>query len=122
MTAEAAVAIVDALGKMVTTGEGLDQSAGPVGIVSLVAEETSQGGFPVYLNLAVFISINLGLMNLLPIPGLDGSRLIFLAIEGIRRKPVDQRIEAYIHLAGYALLIGLMLFFTFQDIRRLFGA
>ncbi len=121
LTAEAAVAIVDALGKMVTTGEGLDQSAGPVGIVSMVAQATRSGGLPVYLQLAMFISINLGLMNLLPIPGLDGSRIIFLALEGVRRKPVDQKIEAYIHLAGYVLLLGLMLFFTFQDVRRLFG-
>ncbi len=120
LTAESAVAIVQALGKMVTTGEGLDQSAGPVGIVSLVAEETRTGGFPVYLNLAVFISINLGLMNLLPIPGLDGCRLIFLLIEAIRGKPVDQKVEAIIHLLGYALLFALLIFFTFQDVRRLF--
>ena len=120
LTATNAVAIVDALGKMVTTGEGLDQSAGPVGIVSLVAQETRTGGLPVYLHLAVFISINLGLMNLLPIPGLDGCRLIFLLIEAIRRKPVDQKIEAVIHLIGYAFLLCLMLLFTFQDVRRLF--
>ena len=121
LTADAAVAIVKALGKLVTTGEGLDQSAGPVGIVSMVAQETRTGGLPVYLQLAMFISVNLGLMNLLPIPGLDGSRLIFLAIEGVRGKPVNQNVEAMIHLAGYVLLLGLMLFFTFQDVRRLFG-
>ncbi len=120
LTANNAVAIVNALGKMVTTGEGLNQSAGPVGIVSLVAQETRSGGMPVYLQLAVFISINLGLMNLLPIPGLDGCRLVFLVIEAIRRKPVDQKIEAVIHLIGYAFLLCLMLFFTFQDVRRLF--
>jgi regulator of sigma E protease len=120
LTAANAVAIVKALGKMVTTGEGLDQSAGPVGIVSMVAEETRNGGLPVYLHLAVFISINLGLMNLLPIPGLDGCRIIFLLIEWVRRKPVDQKIEAIVHLCGYALLLGLMLFLTFQDVRNLF--
>ncbi len=119
MTADAAVAIIDALGKMVTTGEGLDQSAGPVGIVDMVAKQTRTGGLPVYLQLAMFISINLGLMNLLPIPGLDGSRIIFLLIEGVRGKPVDQKVEAIIHLAGYVLLLGLMLFFTFQDVGRL---
>ncbi|MBE5815983.1 MAG: site-2 protease family protein [Clostridiales bacterium] len=120
LTAQNAVAIVQALGKMVTTGEGLDQSAGPVGIVNLVAQETRTGGLPVYLQLAVFISINLGLMNLLPIPGLDGCRIIFLVIEMIRRKPVDQKIEAIVHLCGYALLLGLMIFFTVQDVRNLF--
>lgn len=120
MTVEKAVAIAQALGKLVTTGEGLDQSAGPVGIVNLVAQETRTGGVPVYLELAVFLSINLGLMNLLPIPGLDGCRIIFLLIEWVRRKPVNQKIEAIVHLCGYVLLLGLMLFLTFQDVRRLF--
>ncbi len=120
LTAEAAVAIVQALGKLVTTGEGLNESAGPVGIVSMVAQETRTGGLPVYLQLAMFISVNLGLMNLLPIPGLDGSRLIFLLIEGVRGKPVPQNVEAIIHLLGYVFLLGLMVFFTFQDVARLF--
>lgn len=60
-------------------------------------------------------------MNLLPIPGLDGSRLIFMVIEAIRRKPVNQRIESIVHLCGYALLLGLMVFCTYQDVLRLFG-
>ena len=68
----------------------------------------------------MLISVNLGLFNLLPIPGLDGSRLIFLAIEGIFRKPVPRKIEAYIHMAGYLLLIGFMLFVTFQDVTKIF--
>ena len=116
----AATAVLDALGKMITTGEGLDQTSGPVGVVQLVAEQTKQGGLEIFLYLTVLISINLGLMNLLPIPGLDGSRLVFMAIEAVRGKPVGQKIEAAIHLAGYALLLGLMLFFTFKDVLRLF--
>ena len=114
-------AIIDALGKMVTTGEGFNETTGPVGIVQLVAEQTQRGGLEVFMNLFVIISINLGLMNLLPIPGLDGSRIVFMLIEGIRRKPVSQRTEANVHLCGYALLLGLMLFFTFRDVTRLFG-
>lgn len=117
---EAATVILDALGKLVTTGEGLDQTAGPVGVVQMVAEQTRQGGLEIYLYLTVIISINLGLMNLLPIPGLDGSRLIFMAIEAVRRKPVSQKVESMIHLAGYALLLALMLFFTFKDVLRIF--
>lgn len=116
----ASTAIIDSLGKLVTTGEGLDQTSGPVGVVQLVAEQTQQGGLETYLYLTVLISINLGLMNLLPIPGLDGSRLIFMALEAIRRKPVPQKVEAYVHLSGYALLLTLMLFFTFKDVLRLF--
>ena len=86
----------------------------------MVAEQTQQGGLEIYLYLTVIISINLGLMNLLPIPGLDGSRLIFMAIEAVRRKPVSQKVESMIHLAGYALLLGLMVFFTFKDVLRIF--
>ena len=108
------------ISKIVTTGEGLDQTSGPVGVVQLVAEQTRQGGLEIFLYLAVIISINLGMMNLLPIPGLDGSRLVFMAIEAVRRKPVSQKIESIIHLCGYALLLGLMLFFTFKDVLRLF--
>lgn len=117
---DASTAIVDALGKLVTTGEGLDQTSGPVGVVQLVAEQTQQGGLEIFLYLMVLISINLGLMNLLPIPGLDGSRLIFMLIEAVRRKPVEQKIESMIHLAGYALLLGMMMFFTFKDVLRIF--
>lgn len=118
---QASVAIVDALGKLFTTGEGLNDAAGPVGVVSLVAQQTQQGGLEIYLYLLVILSINLGLMNLIPIPGLDGSRLIFMIIEAIRRKPVNQKIEAGVHLCGYVLLFGLMIFFTFKDVLRLFG-
>ncbi|MDD3334879.1 MAG: M50 family metallopeptidase [Eubacteriales bacterium] len=118
---QASVAIVGALGKLVTTGEGLDQTAGPVGVVQLVAEETRQGGLEIYLSLIVMISINLGLMNLIPIPGLDGSRLVFMLLEALRGRPVSQRIESSIHLCGYVLLFGLMIFFTFKDVLRIFG-
>ena len=118
---QASVAIVESLGKLFTTGEGLNDAAGPVGVVSLVAQQTQQGGLEIYLYLLVIISINLGLMNLIPIPGLDGSRLIFMLIEAIRRKPVNQKIEAGVHLCGYVLLFGIMIFFTFKDVLRLFG-
>lgn len=117
----ASTAILDALGKLITTGEGINETAGPVGLVQMVAEQTRTGGLEIFLNLAVIISINLGLMNLLPIPGLDGSRLVFMLIEVIRRKPVSRAVESTVHLAGYALLLGLMVFFTFKDVGRLFG-
>ena len=117
---DASGAILGALGKMVTTGEGFDQTTGPIGVVQTVAEYTQQYGFQQYLYLAVIISINLGLVNLLPIPGLDGSRIVFMLIEAVRRKPVKQKTEAIIHMCGYALLFGLMIFFTFRDVVRLF--
>ena len=80
-----------------------------------------QGGLSAYVQLLVLISINLGLMNLLPIPGLDGSRLVFGLVEVIRRKPVPPEKEATVHLIGMVFLFGLMIFFTFKDIMRLFG-
>ena len=116
---EAATVILDSLGKLVTTGEGLDQTAGPVGVVQMVAEQTKQGGLEIYLYLTVIISINLGLMNLLPIPGLDGSRIVFHLIEAVRGKPIKPEREAMVHLIGMVFLLGLMIFFTYKDIVRL---
>ena len=89
--------------------------------MSLVSEEVQEGGLSAYVQLLVLISINLGLMNLLPIPGLDGSRLIFGLVEVIRRKPVPPEKEAMVHLIGMVFLFGLMIFFTFKDIMKLFG-
>ncbi|MBQ8313998.1 MAG: site-2 protease family protein [Clostridia bacterium] len=112
--------IITALKDLVTTGEGLDQTAGPVGVVSMVSQQVAVGGFETFLNYLVVISINLGIMNLLPIPGLDGSRLIFMTIEAIRRKPIAPQKEATVHLIGMLFLFAVMIFFTFKDILRLF--
>ncbi len=113
--------ILESLKKLVTTGEGLEETSGPVGVVSLVSQEVQRGGLPVFFDLLVIISINLGIMNLLPIPGLDGSRLIFLVLEGIRGKPVPPKYESMVHAAGFILLMLLMLFLTWRDISRLLG-
>ena len=114
-------AIIGALKNLVTTGEGLEDTAGPVGVVTMVTEGVRTGGFEAFLNLLVVISINLGIMNLLPIPGLDGSRFLFMVVEAVRRKPVPPQKEAMVHLCGYVLLFGIMIFFTFKDVMRLFG-
>ena len=111
--------ILRALRALVTTGEGLDQTSGPIGVVSLVSEEVRAGGFEAFLNLLVVISINLGIMNLLPIPGLDGSRFLFLVLEAIRRKPLPAKREAMVNMVGMALLLALMVFFTYKDIAKL---
>ena len=111
--------ILDAVKRLITTGQGLEESAGPVGIVQLIAEETQRSGLTSYAELLVLISVNLGLFNLFPIPGLDGSRLIFLAVEGVRRKPIPRRAEAWVHTAGFVLLMGLMVVMTYKDILRI---
>ncbi|MFH1879855.1 MAG: M50 family metallopeptidase [Bacillota bacterium] len=117
----ASTAIAQSLGRLIFHGEGAQDVSGPVGVVQIIAEQTQAGGAYMYLSLAVLISINLGLLNLLPIPGLDGSRFLFLLAEAVRRKPVNRKLESAIHMAGFALLFGLMILFTFRDIRRLFG-
>ena len=123
----AAGTILTGLRDLVTTGRGLEDSSGPVGIIQLIAEETQtaaqtsrSAAWLTYAQLLVLISVNLGLFNLIPIPGLDGSRLIFLLIEAIRRKPVPQKVEAYVHTAGYLLLVGLMLVMTYKDVLKIF--
>jgi regulator of sigma E protease len=98
----------------------VSELSGPVGIVSGIGQAASFGIFSV-LNLIALISINLGVANLLPIPALDGGRLVFTVIEMIRRKPIDAELEGKIHFIGFALLLCLMLFVTFFDIKRLFG-
>ena len=117
---EAGGAILGALKRLVTTGEGIEETGGPIRIIQLVTEETQANGFWAYISLLILISVNLGLMNLLPIPGLDGSRILFLLFEGIMRRPVNRKVETYIHLGGYVLLFGLFLVLTYRDILNLF--
>lgn len=105
---------------LVTTGEGLDQTSGIVGAVSVISQQISADGFYAFIGALVMLSINLGVMNLLPIPGLDGSRLIFQMIEAVCRKPVNPKYEAMIHLAGMVFLFAVMIFFTYRDILNLF--
>ena len=113
-------AILNALKNLVTRGEGLEQMSGPVGVIRVIAQQTQAYKLMGYLNMLIMISINLGLVNLLPIPGLDGGRIVFVLYEIIFRRPVNRRVESYIHLAGYALLLGLILFFTFHDLTNIF--
>ena len=105
--------------ELVASGDVLKEASGPVGIVSYVSEQVQIDGIYAFVELLIVISINLGLMNLLPIPGLDGSRLVFGIIEVIRGKPIPQEKEAMVHLAGMVLLFGLMIFFTYKDILKL---
>ncbi|MCL1866919.1 MAG: site-2 protease family protein [Oscillospiraceae bacterium] len=104
---------------------GVNDLSGPVGIASQVSEITSEAKnykeiMLTILEIAGFITINLGLVNLLPIPALDGARIIFLAVEGIRRKPLKAEVEGMIHFVGFALLMLLIIVVTFNDIRKLF--
>ncbi len=101
---------------------GLDQLSGPVGITSEIgnAAKAKDGGISL-MNLTAVIALNLGVMNLLPLPALDGGRIFFLIIEAIRRKPLKPEVEGYIHFAGMVLLLLLMLIISFKDVIKLFG-
>lgn len=103
-----------------------DDVSGPVGIVSAIGDTYEQskqdGAFYVMLNLlnfAILLSANLGVMNLLPIPALDGGRLVFLFIEAVRGKPLNREKEGLVHFIGFAVLILLMVLVLFNDVRKL---
>ncbi|MDO4270108.1 MAG: RIP metalloprotease RseP [Eubacteriales bacterium] len=106
------------LGQLVTGKVGVDQLSGPVGVAEVMAD-TAKYSMASFFNLVAFISINLGVMNLLPLPALDGGRLVFLLLEGIRRKPVPAKYEGWVHAAGLVLLLALMVYVTGQDIFRI---
>ncbi|MBQ4616787.1 MAG: RIP metalloprotease RseP [Clostridia bacterium] len=114
---------------MVTGRYGLNQIAGPVGTVDLVGNVVSdavgsvarEDFYSVFMLIAL-ISVNLGVMNLLPIPALDGGRLLFLIVEAIIRRPIPKKFEGMVHLIGFGLLILFMIVITFNDIVRLFTA
>lgn len=93
--------------------------AGPVGIIQLIGE-SARFGIIYLINLTALISINLGLLNLLPIPALDGSRLLFMLVEAVRGKPVNPSKENFVHLIGFVLLMALMVLVTYKDLVRIF--
>ena len=119
--------VIQSLGRLFTGKIGFDSLLGPVGTVStmseIVEESKADGGFYVFLNLmnlAALISANLGVMNLLPIPALDGGRLVFLIIEALRGKPVKREHEGVVNFIGMVLLVILMVVILFKDIMALF--
>lgn len=97
---------------------GLQDVSGPVGIIGAIGQASAGGVYPVLMLLA-FISVNVGFVNLLPIPALDGGKIFFLLIEAIRGKPLPAEKEGIVHLIGFALLMLLILVVTFQDVLRL---
>ncbi|MCF2642284.1 MAG: RIP metalloprotease RseP [Lachnospiraceae bacterium] len=114
--------------KMLVTGQvGVQDMSGPVGIVKTIGDTYEQskasGVFYIFvnmLNISILLSANLGVMNLLPIPALDGGRLVFLIIEAIRGKKIDPDKEGMVHFIGMACLMLLMVVVMFSDIRKLF--
>ncbi|TCS82977.1 regulator of sigma E protease [Tepidibacillus fermentans] len=106
--------------KMILTGHvGMNDLAGPVGIMKITSDAAKQG-LATLFNWASILSLYLGIFNLLPIPALDGSRLLFLTIEGLRGKPIDPKKESLVHLIGFAFMMLLMIIVTVNDVSRIF--
>jgi len=113
------VLIFELLGKLVTGQFTIDALSGPVGIYKATEEVATYGIFNL-MNWAALLSINLGIMNLLPLPALDGGRLLFFGIEALRGKPIDRQKEGMVHFVGIVLLMILMVVVTWNDIQRFF--
>lgn len=116
-TKEFLISIVDNLKQLFTGKVGVDQMMGPVGISEVVAKTN---GFVEFIETMALISLSLGITNLLPIPALDGGRIILLIIEAIRGKPLNQNLEINIQLIGFSILIALSIYVTYNDILRIF--
>ena len=120
--------VIKSLGLLFTGQVSADDVSGPVGIVDVIGstyeDSKDDGGFYTVmslLNLTIMLSANLGVMNLLPIPALDGGRLVFLIIEAVRGKPVSKEKEGLVHFIGFVLLMVLMVFLIFNDLSKIFG-
>lgn len=116
---DGSTSIIRALGKLVK-GIGLENLSGPVGIYQ-ITEQTTQSGLLPALSLLALLSLNIGIFNLIPLPVLDGGRILITLIEKIIGRKLGERVESIIMMAGVVLLIGLMVFATWQDIVRLFA-
>lgn len=114
--------ILMSLKDLISGKYGLNNLQGPVGIVTVITESAEESGFDIgyLLDIGMLITVNVGIFNLLPLPALDGGRLIFLIIEAIRRKPMKAETEGLVHFAGFALLMLLMIAVTFNDVKNIF--
>lgn len=117
LTKEFIFSIADNLKQLFTGNVGVDQMMGPVGISDAVAKTD---GVKEFISMLALISLSLGITNLLPIPALDGGKILILIIEAIRRKPLKEETEINIQLLGFSLLIALSLYVTYNDILRIF--
>lgn len=113
------IEIFKLLGQLVTGKFSIDMLSGPVGIYAST-ETVANAGFIYLLRWLGLLSINIGIINLLPFPALDGGRLLFFGVEALRGKPVDPQMESIVHFIGFALLMLLMIVVTWNDIQRFF--
>lgn len=111
--------VYDSLFGLLSGRFGMESVSGPVGVAEVVGDAAKMGLLN-FLYIVTVLSINLGVFNLIPFPALDGGRLLFLVIEGIRRKPINRNVESYINFVGIMILFAFMIFVTVKDIFKLF--
>ena len=107
--------LIDSLADLFSGAYGVEDLSGPVGVTTVIADAAKTDAYQLFY-IFVFIAMNLGVMNLLPFPALDGGRLIVLFIELIIRRPVNKKVEGYINMAGMLVLFAFMVFITVKDI------
>ncbi len=113
------VQVFDSLKGIITGKYGMDDLSGPIGVGGAIGEAAGVG-FQSVLRLVVLLAMNLGIFNLIPLPALDGGRMVFLFIEAVFKKPVPRNIEATVHGVGMILLLALAVFIAFKDVFFLF--
>lgn len=116
-TIDFSLAIVQNVKQLLIGGVSTDQLMGPVGISSVVS---STQGFTEYIYILALISLSLGVTNLLPFPPLDGGKIVLLIIEAIRRKTLPEKVETYIQMTGFVVLITLSIYIAYNDVLRIF--
>ena len=112
--------VLDSIKGLATGRFGMEAVSGPVGVVNVV-QSASKHGFISFLYIVSVLTINLGVFNLIPFPALDGGRFLFLAIEGVRGKPINKNVEYYVNFIGLMILFTFMIFVTIKDVFNLFG-
>ena len=112
--------MITTLKELVTGKFSVKDLSGPVGIYSVV-DSQSKKGFESILSLVAYLSMNVGVINLIPFPAFDGGRILFLIIEKITKKKIPPKVENMVNTIGFLAIIGLMIFVTFNDILRLFS-
>ena len=108
--------VLTSLGQLLTGKIGIKSMGGPITTIRVTSEQATSG-WQNFLNIASFIGVNLAVFNLLPVPALDGSKIVFCIIEWIRKKPINRKVEATIHFVGIILLFA---FAILVDVLQLF--
>lgn len=117
-TGQFIVMLGEAIGRLIHEGQFFGSLGGPVAAGNILVQAAASGAQN-FLHIAAFLSVIIGVFNLLPIPALDGGRLAFLAVEAVRRRPLDPRREGLVHMVGFAFLLLLLVVLTYQDVQRL---